>query len=604
MVLYRLQISILMLHNCTTIANYEFYYASSNKCSSNDQYVRKTNQTCTACEAHLVAETPQNNGVERQLKFETECAACQHSFARVAEAKSEYNKAMDYALLGEHPAPALKLRKAAAAAAGLLLLGSSSLWFSKNSATTDSRSTTFVPNQGVEAVLVRPGPVGPLPLSGWSLLAGPQAIFVHADSPLAQQLNTDGASSEPACLYGVRLLPEPTVTGKPEDVLCGSLMSWPSSAFKARLQQADALMGYNPAKPYKGRHGRAVSRVVQRDGQARKAYWYYTLSSIPTKENFRKGENEIKPAWAGANDLLSKLVNVLIDSPLYALMKPMARRTLIKTAEENGIPWREDAKAWEAQLPKLEQLKAQLEDKSIKYPVYYTMPFHAYDTGNLEWLAAFECESATKSMTRRLWPDEQGLTWQTAQDRMRYDYFDRMLPFMPAQVRDVLDLGCSVGMSTTYLLNWLEKHGHHPNMIGLDLSPYFLAIAQYRSGDRIKYVHGLAEDTKLPDQSQDLITMQLISHELPRAATKQVFAEVHRLLRCGGLLALMDSNPRSAIIRSLPPALFTLMKSTEPHSDDYYQFNMEEALMDQGFDWLETSETDPRHRTVLARKEC
>lgn len=40
------------------------------------------------------------------------------------------------------------------------------------------------------------------------------------------------------------------------------------------------------------------------------------------------------------------------------------------------------------------------------YPTYYTVPFHAYGEGNLGWLPAFECESATMSMALRVWKAE------------------------------------------------------------------------------------------------------------------------------------------------------------------------------------------------------
>ena len=53
-----------------------------------------------------------------------------------------------------------------------------------------------------------------------------------------------------------------------------------------------------------------------------------------------------KPDWAG-DDVLSKVVDAAINNKvLYeGLMKPMARRTLINTAEKNGVAWRDIAKA-------------------------------------------------------------------------------------------------------------------------------------------------------------------------------------------------------------------------------------------------------------------
>ena len=54
----------------------------------------------------------------------------------------------------------------------------------------------------------------------------------------------------------------------------------------------------------------------------------------------------------------------------------------------------------------------------MEYPDYYVQPFHAYEEGNLNWLAAFEVESATYSMALRTFPEE-GLSPAQAQQRLR-----------------------------------------------------------------------------------------------------------------------------------------------------------------------------------------
>ncbi len=93
-----------------------------------------------------------------------------------------------------------------------------------------------------------------------------------------------------------------------------------------------------------------------------------------------------------------------------------------------------------------------------------------------------------------------------------------------------------------------------------------------------------------------------VFHELPQEATRNIIAELYRISNSGGVVAITDNNPMSAVIQNLPPALFTLMKATEPWSDQYYVFDLEAALRDAGFVDVKTVETDPRHRTVLARK--
>lgn len=310
---------------------------------------------------------------------------------------------------------------------------------------------------------------------------------------------------------------------------------------------------------------------------------------------------KLKPDWAG-EDLLSRLVNVLIQTkPIYALMKQQARQVLIKTAEKNGVPWRQTVQEFEASA--VQHRLAAITQLEITYPDYYRVPFHAYDAGNLCWLAAFEAEPATHAMALRIWPDET-LTWQTAQARLRASFHEILAAHGPQQVSDILDLGCSVGISALTLHQFYTKQQSSPvQTVGLDLSPYMLAVAQERDiNQSIRWVHGKAEQTGFPDQSFDLVTLQFLIHELPRTASRAVFQEVLRVLRPGGCIAIVDNNPKSAVIQKLPAVLFTLMKSTEPWSDDYYTFDVESTLQSVGFSDVKTLESDPRHRTILANK--
>jgi hypothetical protein len=45
------------------------------------------------------------------------------------------------------------------------------------------------------------------------------------------------------------------------------------------------------------------------------------------------------------------------------------------------------------------------------------------------------------------------------------------------------------------------------------------------------------------------------------------------------------------------------MKSTEPWTDEYYTFDVEAALQAIGFDGVTSVASDPRHRTIVAKKE-
>lgn len=309
-----------------------------------------------------------------------------------------------------------------------------------------------------------------------------------------------------------------------------------------------------------------------------------------------------KPTWAG-DDFLSRCVNVLIQTkPIYAVMKQQARQVIIKTAEKNGIPWRQRYEEWLASG--VQERLADLTNPDIDYPDYYQVPFHAYDQGNLCWQAAFEAESATYAMALRVWPQES-LTWEEAQARLRGSFHQVLDRHISQPIHDILDIGCSIGISTLALHRYYQGQQNTPvRTVGLDLSPYMLAVAQQRDTNHeiAEWLHARAENTGLSDGSFDLVALQFVTHELPQQPTQAIFQEAFRLLRTGGYFAIVDNNPRSPVIQNLPPVLFTLMKSTEPWSDDYYTFDLEAALQTVGFEHVVTVASDPRHRTILGRK--
>ncbi|MEM9809547.1 MAG: class I SAM-dependent methyltransferase [Cyanobacteria bacterium P01_D01_bin.56] len=306
------------------------------------------------------------------------------------------------------------------------------------------------------------------------------------------------------------------------------------------------------------------------------------------------------PDWAG-DSWLSRFVNLLIQTkPLYALMKQQARGVLIKKSQKKGIPWNETVQLLEASDVKT--WLPQLSDPAVVYPDYYQAPFHAYDAGNLCWLAAFETAPATYAMPLRIYPE---LTWEAAQAKLRSDIHCVLNQYGPDKVKNVLDVGCSVGISTQYLHKYYtQRQKHKVRTVGLDLSPYMLSVAKYRDthNEISEWRHAQAEKTGLPDASFDLVSLQYVIHELPRKATKQICQEAFRLLRKGGSIVLVDIDPKSKVIQSLPPVLSTLMKSTEPWSDDYYTFDVETALKESRFKSVITVACNPRHKVIVATK--
>lgn len=318
--------------------------------------------------------------------------------------------------------------------------------------------------------------------------------------------------------------------------------------------------------------------------------------------DFEEGQLE-RPKWTGETPL-SRLVGALISfKPLYSVMKLGARQVFISTAEKTNIPWRDMTK--EILESDAYKEKDSIEDTSLVYPDYYLNPFHAYDEGNLSWLAAAEAEAATMSMVRRAIPYASSLdeanqivrgNWLEAIEKHHQQHSGN------SEIGDILDIGCSVGVSTRFLADKFAS----AKVTGLDLSPYFLAVAQYNDKKRnqgkntIRWVHGNGESTGLPSKSFDIVSIAYVFHECPERAIKNMVKEALRLLRPGGTLAVTDNSPKSKMLQELSPVLFTLMKSTEPFLDEYYLTDLEGVMKQAGFDNVQTILTDPRHRTVTA----
>lgn len=69
------------------------------------------------------------------------------------------------------------------------------------------------------------------------------------------------------------------------------------------------------------------------------------------------------------------------------------------------------------------QIKQDLEDATLTYPDYYLKDFHAYNGGNLDWKAAFEIESATSSLSMRVFKGDK-LTPEVADSQFRGSFLN------------------------------------------------------------------------------------------------------------------------------------------------------------------------------------
>lgn len=309
-------------------------------------------------------------------------------------------------------------------------------------------------------------------------------------------------------------------------------------------------------------------------------------------------------------NIVTEAVNALFSyKPFFDYAAGRARNMIVERGTEIGHPWAPElAKLhlhdWASEFDRVKNL-------SLSYPEYYLKPFHAYEAGNLSWDAALEVDLAAKSVHANVYDPERKKLDPNGDQKLRDSYHEKMLLMLRENPASIVDIGCATGLSTF----GLYKTFPGCNVIGVDLSPFFLSVANYRLKEieeglkekpvSVQFLHAAGEYTGLPSGAFDLVSLSSVCHELPREATKLIIEEAHRLLKPGGALAIMEMNPYSPHLQKMVNNIiaFTAFKSTEPYFDDYRTFYIEGAIEERGFTFPNQLESSPRHRTIVSFKK-
>jgi SAM-dependent methyltransferase len=132
--------------------------------------------------------------------------------------------------------------------------------------------------------------------------------------------------------------------------------------------------------------------------------------------------------------------------------------------------------------------------------------------------------------------DDIGLSMSTY-TRTRYP------AFAPERI---LDLGCTIGHNT---LPWKQAY---PNarVDAIDVAAPGLRYASARAKMQRQEIHfhQMSADTlDFPDASMDLVFSSMFLHEVSAKTRRAIFAEVHRVLKPGGLMVHMELPPNREV---------------------------------------------------------
>jgi ubiquinone/menaquinone biosynthesis C-methylase UbiE len=193
------------------------------------------------------------------------------------------------------------------------------------------------------------------------------------------------------------------------------------------------------------------------------------------------------------------------------------------------------------------------------YPTYYRQNFHFQSGG---W---FTPESARRyeAQVEALFAGATGPMRRRALSLLAQAWRDR-----DQRGLAIADIACGSG---AFLVD-LKAAFPRARLIGLDLSPAYLAEAHARSG--AETVQGNAEALPFEDASLDAVTCIFLFHELPPRVRGKVAAELSRVLKPGGVLAFADAiqkdiAPELARPLAAFPAFFH-----EPYFDSYQETDL------------------------------
>ncbi len=109
----------------------------------------------------------------------------------------------------------------------------------------------------------------------------------------------------------------------------------------------------------------------------------------------------------------------------------------------------------------------------------------------------------------------------------------------------VLDFGTGIGNSLPYLAQLFPQ----AQVTGVDVSKRSLQVAAHRFPGVARLLCYDGQAIPLPDASVDLIFSACVFHHIDAVEHGAIFAELHRLLKPGGVMVVFEHNPANPATR-------------------------------------------------------
>lgn len=256
------------------------------------------------------------------------------------------------------------------------------------------------------------------------------------------------------------------------------------------------------------------------------------------------------------------------------------QKQYIKSLEKKGIKFIQTSKYWQDRKTKLSTLVDVIENKDIRYPKYFTKPIHAYENGHLNWEHAFHSKCHMQASAIMSIKDIVQDSTNTTPIEAYEIYKDHIISniektIINPNIQSIVDLGCGTG-ELTYKL--AEKY-KSCEIYAVDLSPYYLSIALHNKiHENITYHHDNIENVNITNNSQDVVTICYVFHEMTISAIKNTLRNAYRLLKYDGQIIIIDMNPETI------PSYPSFIDFSEPHLKEYRNVDMLDYLKQSSFE--------------------
>lgn len=172
-----------------------------------------------------------------------------------------------------------------------------------------------------------------------------------------------------------------------------------------------------------------------------------------------------------------------------------------------------------------------------------------------EGLSDFELLGDDIKHTEKLYERFLGYadTYDEGRPKLPSESIELLKIYLDNNIDTIVDIGCGTGLSTEVCTLFANK------VIGIEPSIDMLNKAKTKKNDKMKFIQGYGDKTGLADEYADIVICSQAFHWMNPEST---IKEVYRLLKKGGIFAVIDADYPPVINKELEQLYAYLHKKT------------------------------------------